>query len=75
MIAKYRGRCIICGGIIKPGDQIGWQAGHGAWHKACDNPIEHPAFPYNTSIQDYFPENKQVEVDIINGKPTLVPVI
>ncbi len=49
MKARYPGRCPRCQGEIRPGDQIVYVAGRGAFHPACaahpTRDITHPAAP------------------------------
>jgi len=35
IVAKYRGRCRVCGGTIEPGEQIEWEREKGSAHLEC----------------------------------------
>lgn len=35
MRSRYYATCIRCEGVIRPGDEFGWENGLGSWHAEC----------------------------------------
>lgn len=35
LTAKFRSQCIVCAGVIRPGDSIEYEKGKGSWHAKC----------------------------------------
>ncbi len=36
IVAKYDGKCIVCGNDISEGETVYWESGRGIWHLGCE---------------------------------------
>ena len=36
IVARYKGKCSVCGRVIEEGETVYWEKGRGIWHIDCE---------------------------------------
>lgn len=65
MVSKWRGRCRLCGAVLRPGSQIEWTKETGARHvtpDACAEALANP--PVESALRELQPESEEDQARI-----------